>query len=140
MIRMNSGIFRNFELSIWNLKLNSLDCRAWKIISNDIKLEPISWELNLKNQLFNFCVGFWVDGHPWAKPTKNWNLRGLTDNQIISPYFIYKNDQCNKIRAIISMKHPYIWVTPTQFRKLSQNLQIRFPGNLIKSLVFLKSA
>ena len=57
MSRLNSGNFRIFEPSEWNLNLNSSDCRASKIIYNDTKLEPISWELNLKNPLFNFCVG-----------------------------------------------------------------------------------
>ena len=33
-----------------------------KIINNDTKLEPISWELNLKNPLLKFCVGAWVVG------------------------------------------------------------------------------
>ena len=51
MHRLNSGIFRIFESRTWNLNLNNSDCRASKIISNDIKLEPIFWELNLKNQL-----------------------------------------------------------------------------------------
>ena len=56
--------FSNSVYETWNSDyLNSSDCRAWKLISNDFKLEPISWELNLKNQLFNFCVGFWVGGH-----------------------------------------------------------------------------
>ena len=63
MFRLNSGILRIFELGEWNLNLNSSDCRASKIIYNDIKLEPISWELNLKNRLFNFCAGVCVGGH-----------------------------------------------------------------------------
>ena len=33
---------------------------------NDTELEPIFWELNLSNTLFNFCVGVWVGGHPRA--------------------------------------------------------------------------
>ena len=66
MVGMNSQIFRIFELSIRNLNLNSSDCRASKIISNDIKLEPTALELNLKNQLFNFCLGVRVGGHPRA--------------------------------------------------------------------------
>ena len=45
--------------------INSSDWRASKIIRNDIKLEPISWELNLKKP-FKFCVGVWVGGHPRA--------------------------------------------------------------------------
>ena len=61
--RLNSGIFRIFKLSVWNWNLNNPDYRASKIISNDTKLEPISWELNLKSLLFNFCVGVWVGGH-----------------------------------------------------------------------------
>ena len=35
MFRLNSGIFTIFELSELNFVLNSPDCRAWKIISND---------------------------------------------------------------------------------------------------------
>ena len=63
MGRLNSGIFRIFELIIWNLNLNSSDCRSLNIFFNDIKLEPIFWELNLKNQLFNVCVSVWVGEH-----------------------------------------------------------------------------
>ena len=33
--RLNSGIFTIFELSELNFNMNSSDCRAWKIISND---------------------------------------------------------------------------------------------------------
>ena len=62
MTTLNSEIFRIFELSEWNINLNSSKCRALKIISNDTKLEPISWELNYENPLFNFCVGVWVRG------------------------------------------------------------------------------
>ena len=63
MNRLNLGIFRIFELSTWNLNPNSSDWRAYKIIYNYTKLGPISWELNLKNQILNFCVGVWVGGH-----------------------------------------------------------------------------
>ena len=35
MIRLNSGIFRIFELREWDLNLNSSDYRASKIIFND---------------------------------------------------------------------------------------------------------
>ena len=63
MIRLNSGILMIFEPIERNLNLNASDCRASKIIPNDTKLEPISWELNLKNPLFNFCLGVWVRGH-----------------------------------------------------------------------------
>ena len=66
MCRLNSGIYRIFELSVRNLNLKSLDCRASKIISNDTKLEEIPWELDVENPLFNFCVGVWVGGHPPA--------------------------------------------------------------------------
>ena len=66
MHRLNSGIFMIFELSIWNLNLNSSDCIAQKIIWNDTKLEPIPWELNMKNQFFDFCVGVLVSGHHLA--------------------------------------------------------------------------
>ena len=55
--RLNSGNFMIFEPSEWILNLNSSDCRASKIISNDTKLEPISWEFDIENPFFDFCVG-----------------------------------------------------------------------------------
>ena len=60
--RLNSGIFETFELSAWNIYLNSSDCRASKIIKNDTKFEPISWELSSENSLLNLCVGESVGG------------------------------------------------------------------------------
>ena len=44
--------------------VNGSDCRAAKIISNDTKLETISWELNAANPIFIVCVGVRVGGHP----------------------------------------------------------------------------
>ena len=41
-------------------------CGAWKIIYNDTELDPISWELDIENPIFNFCVGVWVRGPPRA--------------------------------------------------------------------------
>ena len=67
MNRLNSGIFRIFELREWNLNLNSSDCRASKIIYNDTKLEPIPWEQTRENSLLNFCVGVSVRGHDGTK-------------------------------------------------------------------------
>ena len=61
--RLNSGIFRIFELGGWNLNLNSSDCGASKIIWNDIKLERIPWVLIIENRLCSICVGVWVGGH-----------------------------------------------------------------------------
>ena len=61
--RLNSGIFMIFEPSERNLNLNASDRRASKIISNDTKLEPISWELVFGNPIFNFCEGVGVGGH-----------------------------------------------------------------------------
>ena len=45
------------------MHLTSSDCRASKNISNDTEREPISWELNVGNQISHFCVGVWVRGH-----------------------------------------------------------------------------
>ena len=59
MGRLNSVIFRIFRLGAWNLNLNSSDCRASKIISNNTKLEAIPRELDVENPLFSFCVGVW---------------------------------------------------------------------------------
>ena len=51
IFRLNSGIFRILELSKLNLNLKSSDSGALKIISNDNKLESISWEPNVENQI-----------------------------------------------------------------------------------------
>ena len=167
MIRLNSGIFRIFKVSVQNLNLNSSDCRALKIITNDTKLEPISWELNLKNSCFFICVGVWVRGqdaanfwHIWKdaqknfasfdtnvvlggaganmvlneKPTKNWKLRGLKlrglgQNQISTPHFIYENDHRNKINIFRDFENE----TPTHMSathaisKIEQKSQNRIP-------------
>ena len=61
--RLNSGIFKIFELMEWILNLNSSDCGASKIICNDTNLEPFYWVLNIENSLFSICVGVWVGGH-----------------------------------------------------------------------------
>ena len=63
MTRLNSGIFGNFELSARNINLNSSGCWASKIIKNDTEFEPISWQLDIENSIFNFCVDVWVGGH-----------------------------------------------------------------------------
>ena len=55
--RSNSGIFGTFELSAWNIYLNSSGCRASKIVKNDTKFEPISWKFNSEIPILNFCVG-----------------------------------------------------------------------------------
>ena len=47
-----------------SLNLNSSDCIASTIIFIDTKLEWISWELNIINQLLNYCVGVCVGGYP----------------------------------------------------------------------------
>ena len=44
--------------------MNNWDCRASKILWNDTKAEPISWEINIENSIFNFCVGVWVGEYP----------------------------------------------------------------------------
>ena len=64
MSRLNSGIFWSFDLIKLKSNMTSSDCRASKIIWNDTKLEPISWEQNAGNPLFIVCVGVWVGGHP----------------------------------------------------------------------------
>ena len=63
MVRLNSGIFWNFDPRKWNFNPNSSNCRALKIILNDTKVESIPWELNNENSLLNSCVGVWVGGH-----------------------------------------------------------------------------
>ena len=71
--------------------------------------------MNLKNTLFNFCVGVWVGGHPrakidifwskshdsgaqWVKPTnenpaKNWKLRGLKLRGFVDPAKFWTSDR-----------------------------------------------
>ena len=46
-----------------NLKLNNSGWKALKIIIDDIKVEPIPWELNIEITLLNFCVGVCVAVH-----------------------------------------------------------------------------
>ena len=59
--RLNSGIFMIFEPWKRNLNLNAWDCRASKIIRNDSKLEPISWERRKSNfQVLRGCLGRWT--------------------------------------------------------------------------------
>ena len=58
--RLNPRIPRIFELSKWNINLESLNSRASKIISNDIKPEAISCELKTENPSLNFCAGVCV--------------------------------------------------------------------------------
>ena len=57
IIRLNSGIFRIFELSAYKLNPIRSDCRASKIILNDTRVEPISWEPKREYPLFTFDVG-----------------------------------------------------------------------------------
>jgi len=73
MCRLNSANFRIFEPREWKLILKSPDSRASKIISNDAKLELISWKLNNENPLFSICVGVWVGGHPLT--SFSWRLK-----------------------------------------------------------------
>ena len=73
--RLNSGIFRIFELRDWNLNLNNWDCRASKIIWNDTNAEQISWEINIENSIFIFCVGVWVGGYPRKTHSYRWQTR-----------------------------------------------------------------
>ena len=46
------------------LESEELRLQSFKIISNDMKLEPISWDLKFKNPFLKFCVGVWVGEHP----------------------------------------------------------------------------
>ena len=55
--RLNSGNIRICDPREWNLNLNSSDCSASKIISNDKQLETNSWEVKIENPFLNFCVG-----------------------------------------------------------------------------------
>ena len=61
--RLNSGIFRIFNLRVWNLDLTSSDCRASEIIWNDTEPDAVSWESRRENSIFNFRVGKTVCGH-----------------------------------------------------------------------------
>ena len=63
MVRLNSGIYRIFNLRVWNLDLTSSDCRASEIIWNDTEPDAVSWESRRENSIFNFRVGKTVCGH-----------------------------------------------------------------------------
>ena len=71
------------------------------------------------------------------KPTKNWKLRGLklrglTQNQINTPHFIYENDHRNKINILRDFENE----TPTHMSathaisKIEQKSQNRIPREL----------
>ena len=51
MLKIGFSLFGSQEIG------SRSDFRAWKIILDDTKLEPISWESNRENQIFNICVG-----------------------------------------------------------------------------------
>ena len=79
-----------FNLSEWNWNLNSSDCRTSKVIWNDSKLEPISWDLILNGHIFNPCVGVWVgkrrpkySGRIWFW-MKNWQKLNIIGVKIAS--------------------------------------------------------
>ena len=66
------------------------------------------------------------------KPTKNLKLRGLklrglTQNQVSTPNYIYQNDQHKKIYSFGYTP------TPTQFQNFGKILKIEFPGNWTKT-------
>ena len=42
--------------------------------------------------------------------------------------------------VILRMKHPRIWMPPTQFQKLSKNFKIEFPGRWTKIFISPESA
>ena len=155
------------------MNLNSSDCRASKIIFNDSKLEPISWELNVGNQLLNFCVGVGVGGHDATnftciskdaqenstsfdtnpvlggdganmvlneKRTKNWKLRGLklrglSQNQISTPHFIYENDHRNEINIFGDFENEITthMAAAHAISKVVKNFQNRTPRELNQS-------
>ena len=60
-------VLGRIHLAPKNLNLYCLDRRTSEIISNEIKLKPIPFELNIENLFLNFCVGVWVSRHPRAK-------------------------------------------------------------------------
>ena len=64
--RLNSGNFRIFDFTDLIMNLDSLVCKAWKIISIDTKISMIPWESDIKNWFWNICVGVWVSGQPRA--------------------------------------------------------------------------
>ena len=52
LVKLNA---RNFAISVQG--------RASKNMSNDTKLKAISWELDIENLFFDFCVGVWEGGN-----------------------------------------------------------------------------
>ena len=67
--RLNPEIERIFELSVWNLNLNSSDFRAYKIIWNDIKVDPFSWKPKREKSTFQLL----------RRRLSRWTSRGSKD-------------------------------------------------------------
>ena len=71
------------------------------------------------------------------KPTKNWKLRGfklrgLGQNQISTPHFIYKNDHRNKINILRDFENetPMHMSATHAISKIEQKSQNRIPREL----------
>ena len=97
-------------LNSTNEKWIWIDCNASKINRTDTKPGPISWDWNIQNQNFNFCVGVWVGGHllvkSWILLRKSIKLRpsespGFRDNL----FQISQTGNC-------FIKYPYLIITP----------------------------
>ena len=91
--RLNSGIFRISDPRKLNLNLKCSDCRAFRIIWNDTKLGPISWQLNIENTLFSICVGVWVGDHfyllnflSFLARQENWRLQPTINTVTVFVY------------------------------------------------------
>ena len=152
MPRLNSGIFSIFEPSEWNFNLISSECRTWKIISIDTKLEPISWKLKIENPFLNFSVGVGVGGH---RPTNlrhrpkdaqenllsfetnllGANKREKTTRKMDYPLFYIWNqrdDQRKKLNTLGDFENQ---TPPTHFQKFCE-----FLGNWTKIFISPESA
>ena len=117
MIRLNSGNFKIFERNEWNLNLKSSDCGASKIISNDAKLELISWELNIEIPLFSICVDIpeklyfpeislihWTSHNFFNEK----NLPAKKDIPISNPRFQPSNDSRRVALLLVPIRFPYL--------------------------------
>ena len=65
-------------------------------------------------------------------------MRGLRQNQMSTPHFIYENGQRNKINALADFENE----TPTRTAHANSKVEhkIEFPGNRSKILISSESA
>ena len=67
-------------------------------------------------------------------------MQGYADDQKADQKSNISRVKIAWVQVIFGVKHPRIWVPPTQFQKFNENFLIGFPGNWTKILVPPESA